>query len=124
MQFLKMSLPRGPAKKICQQSAIGKLNTHVCNHTAMISEPAFLNNNVAMKLMIGHIRSIEKTEIARTVAPGQLFPGAATLKASFFAIGPATNVSTAKAIAIMSGSSAKAARNMVPLTVPVAIAIL
>ena len=46
----------GPAKKICHPNAIGKFMTVVCSHTAMKCIPAFLNKNVAIKLIIGHMR--------------------------------------------------------------------
>ena len=53
--FLNRKRTNGPAKNSCQQNAIGKFNTVVSNHTAIICEPAFLNNSVATRLISGHI---------------------------------------------------------------------
>lgn len=46
----------GPAKKICQKKAIGKLSAVVCNQIAITSLPGFLKSSVATRLILGHIR--------------------------------------------------------------------
>ena len=66
--FPNTFLTNGPAKKICQHSAIGKFIAVVCNQTAIISFPGCLNNTVAIKLIAGHIRQTIIDEIARITA--------------------------------------------------------
>ena len=60
----------GPAKKICQKNAIGKLSAVVCNQTAINSVPAFLKSKVAARLMLGHIRQTVMDEMARMIMIG------------------------------------------------------
>ena len=54
----------------CQKKATGKFMKVVWNHTATNWEPAFLNNIVAIKLMIGHMIQMIITEIAAVIAKG------------------------------------------------------
>jgi hypothetical protein len=65
---LKIHLPAGPAKKICQQSAIGKLRAAVCRKT--LTKPASwysLNRKVATKLIAGHIRQTVRAQRASSM---------------------------------------------------------
>ena len=79
---------------------------------------------VAIKLIIGHINQIEKTEIARIIAIGLSFPGVTILKAHFLASGPAMNVSRIKPATIMIGNSPNAALKTKFFIPPVSRAIL
>ena len=80
-----MNLTSGPATKSCQKKAIGKFLTTSSQNVANICElKPPLKRMVAIKLIIGHINQIEKTEIARIIAIGLSFPGVTILKAHFF----------------------------------------
>ena len=57
----------------CQKKATGKFIKVVCIHTAINWDPAFLNNIVAIKLIIGHIMQIIITEIAIVITIGLSF---------------------------------------------------
>ena len=61
-----MALTTGPAKNICQQSAIGKFLTVVSIHTATNSLPAFLKSKVAARLISGHINITDTKDMAST----------------------------------------------------------
>ena len=105
-----MNLTSGPATKSCQKKAIGKFLTTSSQNVANICElKPPLKRMVAIKLIIGHINQIEKTEIARIIAIGLSFPGVTILKAHFLASGPAMNVSRIKPATIMIGNSPNAA---------------
>ena len=82
---LKINLASGPAKNICQHNAIGKFIAVVCNHTATISLPEFLNSNVAIILIVGHIIHTIIDEIASVIKNGLCTPGLINLNASFVA---------------------------------------
>lgn len=94
----------GPAKKICQQSATGKLSNVVWSHTAITSDPGCLNNKVAMKLMIGHIRHTIIEHIASVIKIG-LSSGDTIRKASFFDKRSTTNNSRTNATGHIIGIS-------------------
>ena len=80
-----MNLTSGPATKSCQKKAIGKFLTTSSQNVANICElKPPLKRMVAIKLIIGHMNQIEKTEIARIIAIGLSFPGVTILKANFF----------------------------------------
>ena len=91
----KIRRTSGPAKKICQQSAIGKLRTVVWNHSAIISLPGFWKRMVATRLIIGHIRQTIMLEIASRIKIG-LSSGETRRKASIFARRSTTNISSTK----------------------------
>ena len=79
-----MNLTSGPATKSCQKKAIGKFLTTSSQNVANICElKPPLKRMVAIKLIIGHINQIEKTEIARIIAIGLSFPDVTILKAHF-----------------------------------------
>lgn len=85
--FPKMNLTSGPATKSCQKKAIGKFLTTSSQNVANICElKPPLKRMVAIKLIIGHINQIEKTEIARIIAIGLSFPGVTILKAHFWQV--------------------------------------
>lgn len=123
--FPKMNLTSGPATKSCQKKAIGKFLTTSSQNVANICElKPPLKRMVAIKLIIGHINQIEKTEIARIIAIGLSFPGVTILKAHFLASGPAMNVSIIKPAIIMIGNSPNAALKTKFFIPPVSRAIL
>ena len=97
---LKIHLTSGPAKKICQNNAIGKLKTLVCNHTAINCTPACLNKIVAIRLMIGHIKHTIIDEIANNIKIG-LSSGDTNLNANAFASFQTKKNSNTKAIGHM-----------------------
>lgn len=120
-----MNLTSGPATKSCQKKAIGKFLTTSSQNVANICElKPPLNRMVAIKLIIGHINQIEKTEIARIIAIGLSFSGVTILKAHFLASGPAMNVSRIKPATIMIGNSPNAALKTKFFIPPVSRAIL
>ena len=120
-----MNLTSGPATKSCQKKAIGKFLTTSSQNVANICElKPPLKRMVAIKLIIGHINQIEKTEIARIIAIGLSFPGVTILKAHFLASGPAMNVSRIKPATIMIGNSPNAALKTKFSIPPVSRAIL
>ena len=120
-----MNLTSGPATKSCQKKAIGKFLTTSSQNVANICElKPPLKRMVAIKLIIGHINQIEKTEIAKIIAIGLSFPGVTILKAHFLARGPAMNVSRIKPATIMIGNSPNAALKTKFFIPPVSRAIL
>ena len=79
----------GPAKKICQQSAIGKLSAVVWIQFGIRDAFTPLKSAVATKLIIGHITQTVIAEIARITKISLSSPGVTKRNASFFASGPA-----------------------------------
>lgn len=102
----------GPAKHSCKKKAIGKFNTVVCIHTGMISLPAFLNNNVATKLIIGHMNKIEIQEIPRTMKNGLSLSGLMIENVFFLAILPTIKKSKIKATGPIIANSLSDAKNV------------
>lgn len=75
----------GPAKKICQQSAIGKLSAVVWIQFGIRDALTPLKSAVATKLIIGHITQTVIAEIARITKIAYPRPVSPKRNASFFA---------------------------------------
>ena len=78
----------------------------------MISLPAFLNNNVATKLINGHINKIETQEIPRTIKNGLSLSGLIIENVFFLAILPTIKKSKIKAIGPIITNSLSDAKNV------------